>query len=313
LDIKKMRRYRVSCYDPNDDRLADLTIEAPDKAVAEMMVLAQLHGASTRLADRIDKLVVRPEQETAETELALGDGVKLTANETIGPNETSYERPAWGDDIKIYDPEKLADLASSSGAQIRRAAIIAGTVSLSVGLVWIGWNSRNSGGDVPSSATVDQKPASSAPSVGSDDPVSTQSARVGEAPQQPIQSVSIEGRIDSPVSGSSDRRDSTESTMQPVASTKTTAVVQQKNPSASSAVRNKPKTHPTPFPETKPTTIDGWVIREVANGSAVLQGPNGVWRVARGDTVPGLGTVDSIVLWGNRWIVATSRGLITTQ
>jgi hypothetical protein len=66
-----MRRYRVSCYDPNDDRLADLTIEAPDKAVAEMMVLAQLHGASTRLADRIDKLVVRPEQETASSAAAL--------------------------------------------------------------------------------------------------------------------------------------------------------------------------------------------------------------------------------------------------
>jgi hypothetical protein len=312
LDIEKMQRYRVSCYDPNDERLADLTIEAPDKAVAEMMVLAQLHGTSTPLADRIDKLVVRPEEETAETELAFGDGVKSTAGETIGPNEPSYERPAWGDDIKIYDPEKLAGLASSCGAQVRRAAIIAGTVSLSVGLAWIGWNSLHFGGDVPSSASVDQKPASSAPSVGSDHPMSTQSASVGEAPQQPIQSVSREGRIDSPVSGSSDRHDSTQSTVQPIGRSKTTEVVQQKNPSASSAVRNKPKIHPTPFPETKPTTIDGWVIREVANGRAVLQGPNGVWKVARGDTVPGLGTVDSIVLWGNRWIVATSRGLITT-
>ena len=32
-----------------------------------------------------------------------------------------------------------------------------------------------------------------------------------------------------------------------------------------------------------------------------------------GDTVPGVGRVDSIVRWGNRWIVATSRGLISTQ
>jgi hypothetical protein len=35
--------------------------------------------------------------------------------------------------------------------------------------------------------------------------------------------------------------------------------------------------------------------------------------VARGDTVPGVGTVDSIVRWGNRWIVVTSSGLIATQ
>jgi hypothetical protein len=28
--------------------------------------------------------------------------------------------------------------------------------------------------------------------------------------------------------------------------------------------------------------------------------------------VPGVGKVDSIVRWGNRWIVATTRGLIST-
>ena len=32
-----------------------------------------------------------------------------------------------------------------------------------------------------------------------------------------------------------------------------------------------------------------------------------------GDTVPGVGRVASIVRWGGRWIVATSRGLISTQ
>jgi hypothetical protein len=32
----------------------------------------------------------------------------------------------------------------------------------------------------------------------------------------------------------------------------------------------------------------------------------------RGDTVPGIGRIDSIVRWGNRWIVATDSGLIAT-
>jgi hypothetical protein len=67
-----------------------------------------------------------------------------------------------------------------------------------------------------------------------------------------------------------------------------------------------------PVPETPPTTIPGWIVREVANGTAVVQGPNGIWRVARGDVLPGAGRVDSIVRWGNRWIVATNRGLIST-
>ena len=54
-------------------------------------------------------------------------------------------------------------------------------------------------------------------------------------------------------------------------------------------------------------------MREVAGNAAVLEGPNGVFRARPGDTVPGVGRIDSIVRWGGRWIVATSRGLISTQ
>jgi hypothetical protein len=67
-----------------------------------------------------------------------------------------------------------------------------------------------------------------------------------------------------------------------------------------------------PVQETRLTTIEGWMLREVTNGTAVLEGPNGIWTAKRGDTVPGVGRVESIVLWGERWIVATSSGLIST-
>lgn len=69
----------------------------------------------------------------------------------------------------------------------------------------------------------------------------------------------------------------------------------------------------TPTPDTRPATIEGWTVRQVYGGTAVLEGPGGVWRAMRGDTVPGVGRIDSIVLWGGRWIVASTRGLITTQ
>lgn len=65
-------------------------------------------------------------------------------------------------------------------------------------------------------------------------------------------------------------------------------------------------------PETRPTTIRGWAVLEVRGGTAVLEGPDGIRMAARGDVVPGIGRVDSIVRWGNRWIVATARGLIST-
>lgn len=67
-----------------------------------------------------------------------------------------------------------------------------------------------------------------------------------------------------------------------------------------------------PAPETGPTTIDGWTVLDVRGGTAVLGGPDGVRMAKRGDTVPGIGRIDSIVRWGNRWIVATASGLIAT-
>jgi hypothetical protein len=67
-----------------------------------------------------------------------------------------------------------------------------------------------------------------------------------------------------------------------------------------------------PVPETRLATIEGWMLREVTNGTAVLEGPNGIWTAKRGDTVPGVGRVESIVQWGERWVVATSSGLIST-
>ena len=69
----------------------------------------------------------------------------------------------------------------------------------------------------------------------------------------------------------------------------------------------------SPVPETKPTTIAGWTVREVDGETAVLVGPDHVFTVRTGDAVPGVGRIDSIVRWGNRWIVATTAGLISTE
>ena len=64
--------------------------------------------------------------------------------------------------------------------------------------------------------------------------------------------------------------------------------------------------------ESKPNTMEGWTVHGVANGAAVLEGPDGFWRVKRGDTIPGAGRIEAIVRWGNRWIVVTNSGLIST-
>jgi len=78
------------------------------------------------------------------------------------------------------------------------------------------------------------------------------------------------------------------------------------------SVPRQPRAKLTPWPDSRPATIAGWTVRDVTNGTAVLEGPGGVRRATRGDTVPGVGRIESIVRWGNRWLVATSSGLIST-
>ena len=57
--------------------------------------------------------------------------------------------------------------------------------------------------------------------------------------------------------------------------------------------------------------VEGWVLRDVANGGALIEGRQGVFEVYAGDPVPGLGRVDAIRKQDGKWVVVTSRGLIT--
>jgi len=81
-------------------------------------------------------------------------------------------------------------------------------------------------------------------------------------------------------------------------------------PSAAALAIRQPVVAP---PETRPATIPGWTVVDVRDGTAVLEGPDGIRMAARGDTIPGIGRVESIVRWGNRWVIATASGLIATQ
>lgn len=57
--------------------------------------------------------------------------------------------------------------------------------------------------------------------------------------------------------------------------------------------------------------LEGWVLRDVANGGALIEGRQGVFEVYAGDPVPGLGRVDAIRKQDGKWVVVTSRGLIS--
>jgi hypothetical protein len=60
-------------------------------------------------------------------------------------------------------------------------------------------------------------------------------------------------------------------------------------------------------------TVEGWLLRDVANGGALIEGRQGIFEVYAGDPVPGLGRVDAIRRQDGRWVVVTSRGLIVAR
>ena len=60
-------------------------------------------------------------------------------------------------------------------------------------------------------------------------------------------------------------------------------------------------------------TVEGWVLRDVANGGALIEGRHGMFEVYAGDPVPGLGRVDAIRRQDGRWVVVTSKGLIVAR
>ncbi|HTF79077.1 MAG TPA: hypothetical protein VK620_33010 [Bradyrhizobium sp.] len=60
-------------------------------------------------------------------------------------------------------------------------------------------------------------------------------------------------------------------------------------------------------------TVDGWVLRDVTNGAALIQGRRGMFEVYAGDPIPGLGRVDAIRRQDGRWVVVTGKGLIVAR
>ena len=62
------------------------------------------------------------------------------------------------------------------------------------------------------------------------------------------------------------------------------------------------------------TILEGWVLRDVFNGAAMIQSPrNGILEVIPGDSLPGLGRIEGIKRQDGRWFVVTSRGLIVSR
>jgi hypothetical protein len=92
----------------------------------------------------------------------------------------------------------------------------------------------------------------------------------------------------------------------PAMSRDTTGSVTQS--AASAQARATPKTEVGRLP-----VLEGWSLRDVSRGGAVIEGKHGFYEVYAGDPVPGLGRVDAIRKQDGRWVVVTTKGLIVSR
>ncbi|ACL55066.1 hypothetical protein [Methylobacterium nodulans] len=86
------------------------------------------------------------------------------------------------------------------------------------------------------------------------------------------------------------------------------AKVAAAEPALTGSLPDKPAAKPAP------TLVDGWTLRDVYDGVAMIENRNRrLVEVGPGDTVPGIGRVEAIERRGKTWVVVTNRGLITSQ
>jgi hypothetical protein len=94
----------------------------------------------------------------------------------------------------------------------------------------------------------------------------------------------------------------------------TTAPAQVAAKDTTGSISNAAVPLPAPKPEiARLPTVEGWVLRDVANGAALIEGRQGIYEVYAGDPVPGVGRVDAIRKQDGHWVVVTSRGLIVAR
>ena len=65
--------------------------------------------------------------------------------------------------------------------------------------------------------------------------------------------------------------------------------------------------------DAKPQVISGWVVRDVYQGVALVEGKRGPMEVVPGMAIPGAGVVKSIERHGSGWTVTTTKGQIASN
>jgi hypothetical protein len=91
----------------------------------------------------------------------------------------------------------------------------------------------------------------------------------------------------------------------------TTGSMRAQPAAATPPAATPPAATPAAVEPPRQAVLDGWVVRHVSRGVAVIHGRRiGIIEVEAGDVVPGVGRIESIKRQDGRWVVVTTKGLI---
>ena len=65
--------------------------------------------------------------------------------------------------------------------------------------------------------------------------------------------------------------------------------------------------------QSKPAIVEGWVLRNIYRGRALVENRSGLYEVRPGGNLPGIGKVETITQQNGRWVVVTPKGLIVSM
>jgi membrane-associated protease RseP (regulator of RpoE activity) len=65
--------------------------------------------------------------------------------------------------------------------------------------------------------------------------------------------------------------------------------------------------------QSKPAIVEGWVLRDIYRGRALVESRSGLYEVRPGGNLPGIGKVETITQQNGRWVVVTPKGLIVSM
>jgi hypothetical protein len=99
----------------------------------------------------------------------------------------------------------------------------------------------------------------------------------------------------------------------PASSRETTGSAAPSSGAAAAFGAVRPAATPKPVEVGKLPVVQGWSLRDVNHGLALIEGRNGFYEVYAGDPIPGLGRVDSIRRQDGRWVVVTTKGLVVSR